>query len=80
MISAATSWDSSWAMWSAPRSVAARADHSASCSSQRAGYSSSGMAKCSVRSGRPCLMNQDTYSARCSELSVQNQPRWSITS
>ena len=38
--------------------------------SHRRGYSSSGIANRSIRSGLPDLMNHGTYSAKCSEDSV----------
>ena len=40
------------------------------CSTQRRGYSSSGMPNRSIRSARPDLMNHGTYSAKCSDDSV----------
>ena len=53
-----------------PSSRARSVSHSAICASQRRGYSSSGMLKRSMRSGRAALMNHGTYSAKCSEDSV----------
>ena len=49
---------------------ARNAAHSSSWRSQRRGYSSSGIAYRSIRSGRADLMNHGTYSAKCSEDSV----------
>ena len=51
-------------------SAAASFFQRAICSTQRTGYSSSGIPKRSIRSGRSRLMNHGVYSAKCSEDSV----------
>ena len=63
-----------WLGWTSnappPSSRARSASHPAIWETQRRGYSSSGMLKRSIRSGRSRLMNHGTYSAKCSLDSV----------
>ena len=66
----AYSFEFATSMVSAVPWSAACSSQRAICSTQRLGYSSSGMPKRSMRSGRSRLMNHGVYSAKCSELSV----------
>jgi hypothetical protein len=66
----AYSCEGSTSIVSASRNRCACLSQRAICSTQRLGYSSSGMPKRSTRSGRSRLMNHGTYSAKCSEDSV----------
>ena len=71
-------------MMSAPyswlRSTSSGRSQSPCASRRRRTYSSSGMLKRSISSGRSALMNHGTYSAKCSEDSVTKRPSQRITS